>query len=67
MTVTSLRDDFLIMAAFMLIGFFAREKIKILQKLYLPASLIGGLMAHPNRGCRSWGLNPPVSRRLRVM
>ncbi|SYZ34679.1 Uncharacterised protein [Propionibacterium australiense] len=23
--------------------------------------------AHLNRGCRSWGLNPPVSRRLRVM
>ena len=23
--------------------------------------------AHPNRGCRSWGLKPPVSSRLRAM
>ena len=25
------------------------------------------LQAHPNRGCRSWGLKPPVSSRLRAM
>lgn len=25
------------------------------------------LEAHPNRGCRSWGLKPPVSSRLRAM
>lgn len=25
------------------------------------------LLAHPNRGCRSWGLKPPVSSRLRAM
>ena len=24
-------------------------------------------VAHPNRGCRSWGLKPPVSSRLRAM
>lgn len=24
-------------------------------------------LAHPNRGCRSWGLKPPVSSRLRAM
>lgn len=30
----------------------------------LPAST---LVAHPNRGCRSWGLKPPVSSRLRAM
>lgn len=27
----------------------------------------GGMGAHPNRGCRSWGLKPPVSSRLRAM
>ena len=26
-----------------------------------------GFLAHPNRGCRSWGLKPPVSSRLRAM
>ncbi|MDK9319344.1 CRISPR-associated endonuclease Cas2 [Propionibacterium freudenreichii] len=26
-----------------------------------------GMSAHPNRGCRSWGLKPPVSSRLRAM
>lgn len=26
-----------------------------------------GKEAHPNRGCRSWGLKPPVSSRLRAM
>lgn len=30
-------------------------------------SEVGGLTAHPNRGCRSWGLKPPVSSRLRAM
>ncbi|MBU1250258.1 MAG: DUF262 domain-containing protein [Actinobacteria bacterium] len=25
------------------------------------------IAAHPNRGCRSWGLKPPVSSRLRAM
>ena len=44
MTVTSLRNDLLIMALFLLVGFFVREKVKIFQKLYLPASLIGGLI-----------------------
>ncbi len=28
---------------------------------------VGELGAHPNRGCRSWGLKPPVSSRLRAM
>jgi predicted ester cyclase len=28
---------------------------------------LGALRAHPNRGCRSWGLKPPVSSRLRAM
>lgn len=44
MTLDSLKNDFLIMALFLLIGFFIREKVKILQRLYLPSSLIGGLV-----------------------
>ncbi len=44
MTVSSLLDDLLILAVFMLIGFFVREKVKPLQKLFLPSSLIGGLL-----------------------
>ena len=43
MTVGTLRDDLLLMAVFMLIGFFVREKVKLFQKLFLPSSLIGGL------------------------
>ena len=34
----------LLLAVFMLMGFFIREYIKPLQKLFLPASLIGGLL-----------------------
>ena len=34
----------LFLAVFMLVGFFARELLKPLQKLFLPASLIGGLI-----------------------
>ena len=30
-------------------------------------TLAARLTAHPNRGCRSWGLKPPVSSRLRAM
>lgn len=44
MTVESLSNDMLILALFMLIGFFARELVKPLQKLFLPSSLIGGLI-----------------------
>lgn len=45
MTVSSLFSDMIIIALFMLIGFFIREAAKPLQKLFLPASLIGGLVA----------------------
>lgn len=45
MTVSSLFSDMIIIALFMLIGFFAREIIKPIQRLFLPASLIGGLIA----------------------
>lgn len=45
MTVSSLFDDMVIIALFMLAGFFIREIIKPVQKLFLPSSLIGGLLA----------------------
>lgn len=44
MTVSSLCNDMLLLAVFMLVGFFVRELVKPVQKLFLPASLIGGLV-----------------------
>lgn len=44
MTVETLRNDFLLVAVFMLAGFFVREKVKLFQRLFLPSSLIGGLL-----------------------
>ena len=44
MTIKTLCSDMLLLAVFMLMGFFIREYIKPLQKLFLPASLIGGLL-----------------------
>lgn len=43
MTVASLCNDILVLAVFLLVGFFVRELCKPLQKLFLPSSLIGGL------------------------
>lgn len=44
MTVKSFCNDMLLLAVFMLIGYFVREICKPLQKLFLPSSLIGGLI-----------------------
>ena len=44
MTVSSFIGDTLIIAVFMLAGFFVREIFKPVQKLFLPSSLIGGLI-----------------------
>lgn len=44
MTIRSLCNDMLIMAVFLLIGYFVRERAKPLQRLFLPASLIGGVI-----------------------
>jgi len=35
----------ILIGVFMLAGFFVREIVKPIQKLFLPASLIGGLLA----------------------
>lgn len=45
MTVAALFSDMTVIARFMLAGFFMREVIKPVQKLFLPSSLIGGLLA----------------------
>ena len=44
MTVKSLVSDLLLLCVFLLIGFAVREKLRFLQKLFLPSSLIGGLI-----------------------
>lgn len=44
MTVASIYEDLVIFGLLLLGGFFLREVIKPLQKLYLPASLIGGVL-----------------------
>lgn len=45
MTLSSLMNDLMVFALFLLIGFLMRELIKPLQKWFLPASIIGGVMA----------------------
>ncbi len=44
MTVVGLCDDLMLLSVFMLIGFFILEIFKPLKKIYLPASLIGGIV-----------------------
>ena len=45
MTIASLYNDMIFLGVFLLAGFALREIIKPLQKLFLPASLIGGVLA----------------------
>lgn len=45
MTLTSLQNDVILLGVFLLIGFAAREVVKPIQKLYIPASVIGGVLA----------------------
>ena len=44
MTIASLYSDLLIFGVFLILGLLVREVVKPLQKLYLPASLIGGAL-----------------------
>ena len=44
MTLRTIANAMMLLSVFMLIGFFVREKIKPIQKLFLPSSLIGGLI-----------------------
>jgi len=45
MTLNTLQNDVILLFVFLLIGFAIREIIKPLQKLYIPASVIGGAIA----------------------
>ena len=45
MTLMSLFNDFITLAMFLLAGFVVREKCKIFQKYFIPASVIGGIIA----------------------
>lgn len=45
MTLTTLQSDIILLGVFLLIGFAVRELIKPIQKLYIPASVIGGVLA----------------------
>ncbi|WP_155291351.1 colicin immunity domain-containing protein [Rhodococcoides fascians] len=45
-------------------GILQREVSEIVNGLF---GDVDAYVAHPNRGCRSWGLKPPVSSRLRAM
>lgn len=44
MTFRTVLNMMTMMSMFMLLGFFVREKVKPLQHLFLPSSLIGGLL-----------------------
>lgn len=44
MTVSGFCSDMLVLAMFILVGFFIREWVKPIQKLFIPASLIGGII-----------------------
>ena len=44
MTIATLRNDLLLVAIFIAIGFLVREKVKVIQKLFIPSSLVGGLI-----------------------
>jgi len=45
MTLTTLQSDIILLGVFLLIGFALHELIKPLQTLYIPASVIGGVIA----------------------
>lgn len=44
MDLLALQNDVLILAILLLLGYVAREVIKPLQKLYVPSSVIGGVL-----------------------
>lgn len=44
MTVASLCNDILVLAVFLLVGFFVLRAVQTAPELFLPSSLIGGLI-----------------------
>ena len=45
MTFQSIFNDLILLFAFLLAGWFVRELIKPLQRFYIPASIVGGVLA----------------------
>lgn len=45
MTVQSIFNDLIVLFSFLLAGFVIRELVKPLQRFYIPASIIGGILA----------------------
>lgn len=45
MTFSSIFNDLIVLFSFLLAGFVIREIVKPLQRLYIPASIIGGVLA----------------------
>ena len=44
MNLIDFQDDIILLAIFLLLGFITREVVKPLQKLYIPSSVIGGVI-----------------------
>ncbi|MBP3836573.1 MAG: hypothetical protein J6E31_05720 [Pyramidobacter sp.] len=45
MTFASLFQDLILLFTFLLAGFVIREFVKPLQRFYIPASIVGGVLA----------------------
>ena len=45
MTLQSLFNDLQVYALFLIVGYFLRDRIPLLRKLFLPASVLGGIVA----------------------
>ena len=44
MTLMDVAHDFAVVSILLAIGYFLRMKVKLFQRLFLPASIIGGLI-----------------------
>ena len=44
MDLLALQNDVLVLAILLLLGYVVREVIKPLQKLYIPSSVVGGVL-----------------------
>ena len=44
MTLMDVAHDFAVVSILLAIGYFLRMKVKLFQRLFLPASIIGGLV-----------------------
>lgn len=63
--LTELLRGLAVLSMFLLIGMFIRAKVKLFQKVFLPASVIGGFLLLL-LGPRIWGDNSPIGTFLGV-